>query len=116
VVPRVSGSLAAHYAPRTAMHLIASEQLAGYVRQIQPNKRIALFAQPSLVKALASYCTAWRTAPEDPAHYAHDLYASLRELDQIGADLIVVQAPELSAHWEAVNDRLQRAETGSGEK
>jgi hypothetical protein len=39
----------------------------------------------------------------------------LRELDERGFDLIIVEAPPaFGAQWEAVRDRLQRAAAGSG--
>ena len=59
--------------------------------------------------ASASAATLWQAAPENPAAYAHDLYAHLRSLDTSGADLIVVEAPPADVAWDAVNDRLARA-------
>jgi L-threonylcarbamoyladenylate synthase len=47
--------------------------------------------------------------PSDPDGYAHALYATLRELDQQGADLILVEQPPQAAEWQGVNDRLRRA-------
>jgi len=47
--------------------------------------------------------------PATPAGYAHDLYAALRAMDSVGADLILVAAPPTDAEWAGVNDRLRRA-------
>ncbi|MBA4742779.1 MAG: threonylcarbamoyl-AMP synthase [Azoarcus sp.] len=106
--PRVSGALAAHYAPRTPLVLVPAERLAEAVRR---DGRIAVLARTSDPQAVFH----WRTAPNDPVGYAHDLYAALRDLDALGADLIVVEALPETAEWQAVADRLGRAETGSGE-
>jgi len=43
------------------------------------------------------------------APYAHELYASLRRLDDLGCDLILVEAPPPVPGWQGVNDRLRRA-------
>ena len=49
----------------------------------------------------------------NPASYAHALYASLRTMDQVGAELILVEAPPTGPAWLGVNDRLRRAAFGS---
>ena len=45
----------------------------------------------------------------DPQAYAQALYAQLRALDQVGADLILVEQPPKTTAWQGINDRLQRA-------
>jgi L-threonylcarbamoyladenylate synthase len=52
--------------------------------------------------------------PADPAGYAHEIYAALREADAAGTDLIVLEAPPAGAEWAAVQDRLRRAAAGAG--
>jgi L-threonylcarbamoyladenylate synthase len=51
----------------------------------------------------------WVIAPDDPAAYAHRLYALLRELDAAGYDRIVLQRPPMEPAWQGVNDRIGRA-------
>jgi L-threonylcarbamoyladenylate synthase len=58
----------------------------------------------------------WITAERDPAAYARDVYAHLRTLDAAQTTVILVEAPPMTAPWEAVNDRLGRAAVGSGRK
>ncbi|MDP2821491.1 MAG: L-threonylcarbamoyladenylate synthase [Sulfuritalea sp.] len=110
--PRVSGSLEAHYAPRSPLQLVAAADLAATVgRALDAGRRVAvLSAQPpdSEHKNLA-----WRSAPANPAQFAHDLYARLREMDALACDLILVAAPPADGAWRAVADRLQRAAAGS---
>ncbi len=111
--PRVSGSLAAHYAPRTPLVLVPGDSLPIAVRQaLVANERIAVLA--CLAQPISDERIAWRTAPRDPAGFAHELYAHLRELDALGCARIVVQRPPVSENWQAVMDRLKRAAAGSG--
>jgi L-threonylcarbamoyladenylate synthase len=112
--PRVSGSLAAHYAPRTPLVLVPGDSLPYAVRDaLVADQRIAVLA--CLPQPLSDERIVWRVAPRDPAGFAHDLYANLRELDALGCARIVVQRPPLADSWRAVSDRLQRAARGSGE-
>ena len=111
--PRASGSLAAHYAPRTPMELVDEAALEPRVRAaVAQGARVAVLARG---EARASAATLWRCAPENAGPYAHDLYANLRTLDASGAGLILVEAPPGDATWEAVNDRLARAAAGAGQ-
>lgn len=107
--PRVSGALAAHYAPRTPLELVATDALAA---QARPGD--AVLARCAAPASLAEG-VAWAQAPADPAGYGHDLYARLRSLDASGAARILVEAPPASPAWAAVADRLGRAAVGSGE-
>jgi L-threonylcarbamoyladenylate synthase len=111
-VPRVSGSLEAHYAPRTPLQLVAAADLAVIARNaLAVGQRIAVFAHQPL--ALSHENIVWRSAGDDPAQFAHELYAQLRELDEMGCDLILVAAPPANEAWRAVADRLRRASAGS---
>ena len=112
--PRVSGALAAHYAPRTAMKLVSDDMLAGEIaRQVRNGMTVAVLTTG--VAPEAHERVVWHQAPEDAAAYAHGLYASLRDLDHTGADVILVQSPPRGSTWVAVWDRLSRAECGAGE-
>lgn len=112
--PRASGTLAAHYAPRTPLELADEAALESRVREaIAKGLRVAVLARGP---TRASAASAWHEAPEAAAAFAHDLYANLRQLDASGVDVILVEAPPMDAAWEAVNDRLARAAAGSGDE
>jgi L-threonylcarbamoyladenylate synthase len=113
--PRVSGSLAAHYAPRTPLRLCPVESLPATVNAaLQQGKRVAVLA-PAVAPSLpANQHIVRRIASADFSRFAHDLYATLRELDAAGCDLILVAAPPDNLAWSAINDRLRRAAAGSG--
>ncbi|MGV0975055.1 MAG: L-threonylcarbamoyladenylate synthase, partial [Azonexus sp.] len=111
--PRVSGSLAAHYAPQTPMRLVASERLLDFLN-IQRHKgdRCGVIAHSQPPQAGMPHV--WRLLAADPVAYAHELYAALREMDHAGVALIAVEALPETAEWAAVADRLRRAVAGSG--
>ncbi len=107
--PRASGTLAAHYAPRTAMALLGPQALELEVRALAKAAVLAMRDAPHSARVLT-----WIDAGSDPVRYAHDLYANLRKLDASGAKRILVEMPPDTVPWEAVNDRLERAAAGAG--
>jgi len=110
--PRAPGTLAAHYAPQTRLMLtegnLALELAANLTRQGKRVAVLALSAHRPVLQGLE-----WIAAPRDAAGYAHELYASLRRLDESGCDAILVEKPPQTPAWAAINDRLARAATGS---
>lgn len=50
--------------------------------------------------------------PEEPAAYAHRLYAALHEADAEGWDWIGLAEPPDEPAWQAIRDRIQRAASG----
>ena len=107
--PRASGTLDSHYAPHTPVAMQHTEALGETLNQLlNAGRRVALIHYSAMPPASASV----RLAP-DPASYAHALYASLRTMDQAGAELILVEAPPTGPEWLGVNDRLRRAAFGS---
>lgn len=50
-----------------------------------------------------------RVMPPDPDAYARALFAEWHRADELGAKLILVEAPPEGAEWEAIRDRLRRA-------
>ena len=74
---------------------------------VRAGKRVAIMAYEAHRET--SGLQAWRQLNNDPVSYAHDLYADLRELDHVDADIILVEALPLSSEWQGVSDRLRRA-------
>jgi L-threonylcarbamoyladenylate synthase len=107
--PRASGTLEAHYAPHTPVALVASDKLPHLIQQLRNAfKTVALMSHQNHSNVL-SLTLEHRQLASDPVAYAHDLYASLRELDAAHADIILVEALPASKAWQGVNDRLRRA-------
>ena len=108
--PRASGTLEAHYAPRTALLLMPRDALAAEARQQEAlGKRVAVLTIDELPRGLRGLAL-----PSQPDGYAHGLYAALRALDALGANLLLAQRPPDSADWLAINDRLRRSAAGAG--
>lgn len=112
--PRVSGSLAAHYAPQTPMRLVASERLLDFLNaQRHKGDRCGVIGHSQPPQAGMPHL--WRMLPADPVGYAHDLYGALRDMDHAGVALIAVEALPEGLGWAAVADRLRRAVAGAGQ-
>ena len=112
--PRVSGSLAAHYAPQTPMRQVAPERLLELLNSHRHRGgRCAVISHSQPPQAGMPHV--WRMLPAEPVGYAHDLYAALREMDHAGVDLIVVENLPNAPEWAAVADRLRRAVAGAGQ-
>ncbi|MDN5843701.1 MAG: threonylcarbamoyl-AMP synthase [Alcaligenaceae bacterium] len=109
--PRVSGSLKAHYAPRTPMCLVDREDLSkgGLLATSGRVAAIVLGAPPAAETVSAPDRVDWVQVPDDPEAFAHRLYALLRELDAGAYALIALERPPRSPAWQAVNDRIDRA-------
>ena len=111
--PRVSGALAAHYAPRTPLRLVHAAQLADHAAVLAgEGSRVAVLAHA--VPNPDDSRLIWQAMPADPAAYAQELYASLRTLDALNADFILIEALPEGLAWRALADRLGRAAVGSG--
>ncbi len=106
--PRVSGSLKAHYAPRTPLRVLSRADLSA-----------ALQAWPDDGGRVAVWCFDAQglpqkgdiqLAPRQPADYARQLYARLRSFDEAGRyAAILLEMPPDSGEWAGVADRLKRA-------
>lgn len=93
--PRVPGSTAQHYAPRTPLELVPAGGLAEAVAHATAEGlRVATLGCPP-------GC--------DAATYGRALYADLRRLDARGVDRLLVEEAPATPEWEAVRDRLARA-------
>jgi L-threonylcarbamoyladenylate synthase len=104
--PRVSGSLDAHYAPRTPMRMLTREALT-QAKDTRPRcLLLALTALPAGTEGLS--------LPADADLYAQGLYAALRQLDAQNATCILIEQPPSGPDWLAVNDRIKRALAGAG--
>jgi len=110
-LPRVSGALAAHYAPRTPLALVAAERLNDVVaEETAAGRRLGIWS----VAPLAPSGGTWLPAPTEPEAYAHELYAVLRRLDQLALDRLLIETPPDTPAWAGIRDRLGRAAVGSG--
>lgn len=99
--PRVPGSVAAHYAPRTPLQWCALEE----AHRLPANCAFLVRGEYAPAQAGIAYIQ----APQDAAGFARQLYASLRSIDAMGFARIAVQPVPTGNEWAGVADRLNRA-------
>jgi L-threonylcarbamoyladenylate synthase len=85
------------------------ELAASLARQGSKVAVLARAARRPMIESLV-----WSAAPLDATGYAHQLYASLRQLDAANADVMIVEEPPAAQEWAAIRDRLARAAAGAG--
>lgn len=104
------GMLPSHYAPEATLALFSG---ASPPRELQRSPRPIVVLALSPAFALPRECRGPRTVvqmPADAESYGARLYAALREADEAGAEMILVEEPvEPGSMWDAVRDRLSRA-------
>jgi L-threonylcarbamoyladenylate synthase len=108
--PRASGRLESHYAPRTPLELVAPAELPARINALR-GRTLAVLAPADVLLDAGPDVVLRLVAPPTPQAYAQRLYALLHQLDAAGAARIVVARPPQGADWEAVHDRLRRAQS-----
>jgi L-threonylcarbamoyladenylate synthase len=107
--PRASGTLKAHYAPRTPLALLPFEAIEPLLAS-SGGRTVALVARASSAGEWARAAGVhFVAAPEEPQRYARELYGLLRALDRADVERIFVEKLPETVEWIAVNDRLGRA-------
>ena len=95
------------------MRVVVTAQLPEVLRALkEKNQSVGLLAHSQQRVLVPAHSL--RQLPCDAEGYARGVYAALRELDQAGNDVLVVEAIPEGAAWAAVADRLRRAACGSG--
>ena len=106
--PRAPGTLAAHYAPKAKLRIMAAPMLKAALDVLGGDSlRLAVYSR-SIPSGVATG-VAHRRMPARPEQAAHELFAVLRELDREGVHLIWVEEPPPGPEWDGVRDRLVRA-------
>jgi L-threonylcarbamoyladenylate synthase len=102
------GQLASHYAPRTPLELI--DDVKSF--SPKPNQRCVLLAWKAIKKDERFIAIHNLSERKDIREAAANLFRYLRDLDALGADLIVAERVPLEGLGAAIMDRLQRASHG----
>ena len=118
-LPRVSGSLRAHYAPATPLRMYAPGRVLDALSEfpdIKSRVAVAVWDSDSSLGEDGHPSAYFEEfiMPSDSVAFASRLYRSLRDLDQQDWDLILFPEPPAGEEWDGVRDRLQRACFGSG--
>ena len=119
VLPRVSGSMRAHYAPTTPLRLYAPGRVLDALSEfpdIKSRVAVAVWDSESSLGEDGHPSVHFEEVEvsSNSSTFASRLYRSLRDLDQQGWDLILFPEPPAGEEWDGVRDRLQRACFGSG--
>jgi L-threonylcarbamoyladenylate synthase len=104
---RAPGMLASHYAPRAGLVLTAQAKVADEAAQRDlwgASVAVLSVQPPSLPPSIQHF-----PLPADPTDAARVLYATLRQIDEQGFDVIVAVLPPETGLGLAVRDRLTRA-------
>jgi L-threonylcarbamoyladenylate synthase len=115
-VPRVSGSLSAHYAPRTKLLVYDpkdAEVVFSEANEAAGFKQLAWVHFPQAQLSLKSVAKEL-VLPVESKALARELYAMLRQLDALKVDCIFFEQLPDGIEWDAIRDRLGRASVGSG--
>ena len=100
--PRVSGSLASHYAPNAKVIIVDEAELAN-LEVIKNAGLIALAAIPTL------RYTYRIGSPRTSVEFARELYSTLRNADDLDLKVVYVVPPPGSGLAQAILDRINRA-------
>jgi L-threonylcarbamoyladenylate synthase len=105
------GQLAKHYAPKAKLVVLKWRDETDLNAQMATLK--GKFPRPHVIAHTHIPSQAGfggvSVIPHDAEAYARALYAELHQCDELGADLIVVEAPPETSEWHAIADRLKRA-------
>jgi L-threonylcarbamoyladenylate synthase len=105
---RAPGMMAVHYAPITVAMLCSTDRLPEMIQELNfRNKKVGILAYS--LKQAESRLTRLIRMPEQADDYAQALYASLRYLDSLQLDMILIEQPPETEAWRAINDRLGKA-------
>jgi L-threonylcarbamoyladenylate synthase len=118
-LPRVSGSLRAHYAPSTALRLYSPDRIVDTLSEYPDIKShvtaVVWDSDSALSEQIPSSIELQEIpVPMDSKTFAATLYRLLRDLDKQNWDLILFPEPPIGEEWDGIRDRLQRACVGSG--
>jgi L-threonylcarbamoyladenylate synthase len=103
------GTIKHHYAPRTPLSLITSDELPARLLQ-QPHQPIALVSWAERPANLPDNVV-FIALPPDAERYNRRLYAALHEADAMNLSAIWVLTPPMDECWQPALDRLTRAAT-----
>jgi L-threonylcarbamoyladenylate synthase len=102
-----------HYSPRAKLIVrqwLSDADLASQVQELRINKSRCQVVAHTHIPDPAGFGRV-SLIPHDAEAYARALYAELHKCDELGAEVIIVEAVPGTGEWEAIADRLRRAES-----
>jgi L-threonylcarbamoyladenylate synthase len=102
---KISGNLVNHYQPKTTLVKMSYEQILDHHKD-------SAFGNDTILihhSTFENLNVRMHLMPNDPVAYGKDLYAVLRELDQLAFDTIYIETPPQNFEWLAIEDRILKA-------
>lgn len=93
-----------HYAPAAVVRMADRAALPRIAADLPGRVGALVRSEVSFPESVVSL-----RLPSDPAGYASELYAALRELEDRGCTSICIESVPASPEWDAIRDRLNRA-------
>lgn len=108
----VPGSDTTHYAPLKPLYLFKKNEFEQTIKKLNlyDQKCDVLSFDPKPLNPLLNI-QQWLQMPSDPKVYAQQLYNHLHQFDQSPSHCILVESLPTTGQWQAIQDRLQRAQT-----
>jgi L-threonylcarbamoyladenylate synthase len=112
ILIQVPGSAALHYAPLKPLYLFKKNEFLETIKNLNlhDKKCDILSFDPAPLDPLLNI-QQWLHMPRDPKAYAQQLYQALHQLDRSPSHCILVEAVPAHEQWNAIEDRLDRAQT-----
>lgn len=108
---RAPGTLASHYAPRARVEIVTVGEVVERALALErAGESVGVLAGAEL-QLDVPLRTVTLATPADADEYARVLYATLREADVLGLDVVLAVPPAATGIGRAVADRLLRAAT-----
>ncbi len=107
--PRAPGSLASHYAPRARVELVKLEALVPRAKELSTQQKKVAIIGCHINQVAAGQNIIALPTPTDENALAHELYALLRQADELACDVILAALPTENGIGTAIADRLRRA-------
>jgi L-threonylcarbamoyladenylate synthase len=108
-VPKAPGSHHVHYAPTTKTTIVTTQDIPACVQALSNDELPVVCMVHSNTTFPKVKDVFWVNMPDKPAGYAHELYRTLRSMDQQGYRKIIVEAVPDASDWDAIRDRLMKA-------
>lgn len=106
---RAPGMHHLHYAPTTKTVLLDTPRLYDFLQALKKDDQPVALVVHSSLPCLSSESVHIVEMPRAAEAYAHDLYHTLRLLDNQHFKRIVIEAVPNGSEWEAIRDRITKA-------
>lgn len=106
---KVSGNLASHYAPHIPLKIVDIDDQSAFEKIMPQTAQQKVMVLSFQAEKCSRPNIDWKIMPQDPDQYAHDLYATLRAIEQEPYNWILVEQVPNTEVWRGIADRLCKA-------